>query len=272
MPTNLLEEVINMPKDIYLSIVIPAYNEAALLVSSIDRLKDALKQALPPLLKWEIIVCDNNSTDDTAALAKSAGAVVVHEPINQISRARNTGARAARGQWLLFLDADSYPSPALLQDIVQVSESAQYIGCGTTVIVEGGTLFNQLRMERLNPLFRILNIAGGVCLLCERQAFEQIGGFSLDLYAYEEFDFIRRLKKQGRTQGKSFTVLHQNPVVTSGRKGSLHPLTLFSMVASNIMAMLLYILRPVLPKSWRHWIGRRSLGFWYHGRNTNETK
>lgn len=261
-----------MHEDIYLSVVIPAYDEAAQLVSNLNRLKDALKKALTPSYKWEIIVCDNNSTDETAALAKTAGAIVVEEPINQISRARNTGASVAHGDWLLFLDADSYPTPALLKDLLRLSESAHYIGCGSTVKVADGTTFNRLRMERLNPIFRLLNIAGGVCLFCQREAFVQIGGFSLDLYAYEEFDFIRRLKQYGRQHRKRFTVLHRHPVITSGRKGELTTASLFRLISSNILALFLYAFRSMLPTSSKQWLGRRGLRFWYHDRNQDPTK
>ena len=246
--------------------VIPAFNEAEGLSFNLHRIKDALRQSFPPQLNWEIIVCDNNSTDKTTQFAEAAGVQVTFEPINQISRARNTGAVAANGEWLLFLDADSYPTPSLIVDIVQLTQTEQYIGCGTTINIEGGTLFNKLRMERLNPIFRLLNIAGGVCLLCEREAFEQIGGFSLDLYAYEEFDFIRRLKRYGKSQGKRFTVLHQHPVITSGRKGSLQLGSIWQMIASNILAMLLYVTRPILPTSWHQAIAKRGLGFWYKTR------
>ncbi len=261
-----------MQNDIYLSVVIPAFNEAHILVSNLDRINDALKKALPPQWAWEIIVCDNNSTDNTSQVAKDWGAIIVPEPQNQISRARNTGAKAAKGTWLLFLDADSYPTPSLVRDLVAVTESGDFVGCGTTVKVEAGTVFNRLRMERLNPIFRLLNIAGGVCLLCERTAFEQIEGFSLELYAYEEFDFIRRLKKYGRSIAKRFTVLHQNPIVTSGRKGELIPSSLFQMLTSNVLALLLYILRPLLPSSLIKTLGQKDLRFWYQERNKEETK
>ncbi|MEK6246435.1 MAG: glycosyltransferase family A protein, partial [Pseudomonadota bacterium] len=66
---------------------------------------------------WELIVCDNNSTDDTAGIARAAGARVVFEPHNQISRARNRGAAGAAGEWLVFVDADSSPSPGLFRDL-----------------------------------------------------------------------------------------------------------------------------------------------------------
>ncbi len=96
-----------------LSLLIPAYNEERLLPAVIDRVRacfDAVGFAA-----YEIVVCDNNSTDATADVARAKGARVVHEPHNQISRARNTAARGASGKWLVFLDADTLLPPELLR-------------------------------------------------------------------------------------------------------------------------------------------------------------
>src|SRR5690349_19341421 len=100
-----------------ISVVIPAYNEEKLLGETLEHINKA--RAVFDEFGWasELVVCDNNSTDRTAAIAKSAGATVIFERINQIGRARNTGAGAATGEWLIFVDADSHPSPALFRDV-----------------------------------------------------------------------------------------------------------------------------------------------------------
>src|SRR5262245_9621427 len=84
----------------------------------------------------ELIVCDNNSTDRTAAIAAAAGATVVFEPINQISRARNAGAARATGDWLVFVDADTHPSPELFADLARVIEDGRCLAGGSTVRVD----------------------------------------------------------------------------------------------------------------------------------------
>ena len=71
-----------------LSIIIPAYNEASGIERTLEKIKQALKEQRGDPFLWEIIVCDNNSSDQTAELASRAGAKVVFEPVNQISRAR----------------------------------------------------------------------------------------------------------------------------------------------------------------------------------------
>lgn len=247
-----------------LSIVIPAFNEEQFLKPTLEKLKAAIAENKPTDFSWEIIVCDNNSTDATANIARQFGAKVVFEPHNQIARARNRGAEAANGEWYLFLDADTYPPSTLLAETLKVIESEQYIGCGTTISVEGGTLFNKLRMERLNPLFRLFNWCGGAYLLCRAEAFHQLGGFSTGLYTYEEIDFVIRLKRLARSRQQRFTVLHQHPAKTSGRKAAYRNFEIVTLLASDFTAVFLFILYHLLPPKWYANIpSRKLLRYWY---------
>src|SRR5437773_6706124 len=75
-----------------ISIVIPAFNEERLIADTLQHIKAAAEVFRDRGWDTEIIVCDNNSKDKTAELARAAGAKVVFEPINQIARARNRGA------------------------------------------------------------------------------------------------------------------------------------------------------------------------------------
>ena len=247
-----------------LSIIIPAFNEAAILGHTLDRIEQALKAQETADLTWELIICDNNSTDQTAQIAKGKGAQVVFEPINQISRARNRGASVANGEWFLFIDADSYPTPELMADTVASIKDNKYVGCGTTVLVKGGALFNKLRMERLNPLFILFNWSGAAFLLCQAEAFRALEGFSTILYAYEEIDFVIRLKRYGRRQGLTFTVLYHHPVITSGRKGEYNVISLLRLFISNFAALILFILSYILPAKLTRWLSSKLLGYWYN--------
>jgi len=83
----------------FLSVVIPAFNEAELIGQTLGQIKYALSENYSGDFQWEIIVGNNNSSDGTSAIAAKAGAKVVFEPINQISRARNCGAGLARGEY-----------------------------------------------------------------------------------------------------------------------------------------------------------------------------
>jgi glycosyltransferase involved in cell wall biosynthesis len=165
----------------------------------------------------ELIVCDNNSTDRTAQIARAAGAKVVFEPANQISRARNAGAAAASGDWLLFVDADSSPSLQLFQDLIDLIEAKTAIGGGCTVTLPGVPLGIRAWVGLWNALSRTMSWAAGSFLFCEAAAFREAGGFSDELYAAEEIDLSRRLKRRGR-----FVILHRHPLLTSPRKAELY--------------------------------------------------
>ena len=94
------------------TLVIPAYNEAALLPSTLASVRQAMQACSHA---GELVVVDNNSSDDTAEVARAGGARVVFEAHNQISRARNAGAQASESEALVFLDADTRLPPGLLQ-------------------------------------------------------------------------------------------------------------------------------------------------------------
>src|SRR3970282_153937 len=97
----------------HLSIIIPAFNEERLIERCLQSIAASLAAMFTPSFTSEIIVVDNNSTDNTANLARQAGAQVVFEPVNQIGRARNAGAAVATGDWLLFLDGGRVLNPGL---------------------------------------------------------------------------------------------------------------------------------------------------------------
>ena len=171
---------------------------------------------------WELIVCDNNSSDRTAEIARAAGAKVVFEPHNQISRARNRGASAAAGEWLVFVDADSTPSRELFEDLRAAIDSGRVLGGGSTVVADSDALSFRIALGFWNTLSRSLHWAAGAFVFCRRDAFAGLGGFSEELYAAEELDLSSRLKKLARGQGKEFRILHRHPLLTSARKMHLY--------------------------------------------------
>jgi glycosyltransferase involved in cell wall biosynthesis len=204
-----------------LSVVVPAFNEERLLAASLQAIRDAAT-VFDQAGGWELIVCDNNSTDRTAEIARAAGATVVFEPHNQISRARNRGASAATGEWLLFVDADSTPSRALFGDLREAIQSGRVIGGGSTVAADEDVLSVRAALGIWNAMSRSLRWAAGAFVYCEAAAFRSIGGFSEELYASEELDLSQRLKRLARAQGREFRILHRHPLHTSARKLHLY--------------------------------------------------
>lgn len=198
------------------SVIIPAYNEEAYLPATLQYLKDAMADIK---LKGEIIVVDNNSSDATSRIAQQNGANVVFEPVNQISRARNSGARQARGKFLIFLDADTTISRELL--VTALEHLGGGLCCGGGVLVTAAGEFPAVArygMDLWNRLSMKLGLAAGCFVYCLRVAFQEIGGFSERVYASEEIWFSRKLRSWGGNRNMRFVVIDAYPVTTSMRK------------------------------------------------------
>jgi len=205
-----------------ISIVIPAFNEERLLGESLAQIKTAAAAFAKIGWEMELIVCDNNSTDRTAEIARAAGAAVVFEPVNQIARARNAGAAAATGDWLIFVDADSHPSAGLFSDVAGQILSGQCLAGGATIRLDEETFAAGFITFAWNRASRILKLLAGSFIFCEAAAFRKIGGFSHEFFAAEELELSRRLKKLARATGKRIVILHRHPLVTSARKMKLY--------------------------------------------------
>ncbi len=238
-----------------ISIVVPAYNEEKLLAASLRSMKASAKAFQARGWETELIVCDNNSTDRTAEVARAEGARVVFEPINQIARARNCGAHAATGEWLLFIDADSQPSPELFADVADAIESGKYIAGGATVRLDGWFPGMWLFVTLWNVTSRIKKWCAGSFIFCEAAAFCAIDGFSKELFVSEELDLSQRLNAFGKTRGKRMTILRRHPLLTSSRKVSLY----------GHRAHLKFLWKLILGRS-RVLRQRDQCAIWYDGR------
>ncbi len=205
-----------------LSVIIPAFNEEKLIGSTIVAIQNAFLANEAIGFDGEIIAVDNNSTDRTAELAEKAGATVVFESINQISRARNAGASNATGDWLLFVDADSEPSAALFADLMRLIIKGLHVGCGSVVWMEDLPLWGRMVMWIQARISVMFGWAAGSFLACRADAFREIGGFSEELFASEEVEFCDRLKVWGRKSNLRFVVLRKHPMKTSNRKMKLY--------------------------------------------------
>lgn len=171
-----------------ISVVVPTLNEEAYLPGL---LKSVAAQEPRPL---EVIVVDGGSTDRTVELAGSLGAKLVEEPSN-IAEARNIGARAAGGDYLLFLDADTVLPPGFMRALEQLGpvecaifrpEPLEPSFLGRLGCVLGWLL---CRLKVFNPCY-----AG---VLIRKDVFRAVGGFRPELAYNEDLDFLRRLVRAG---------------------------------------------------------------------------
>lgn len=209
-------------KALQVSIIIPAYNEARLLEQTLATIQRHRHVWDAAGFTTELIVCDNNSTDNTAAIATAHGAQVVFEPINQIARARNRGASIATGDWLLFIDADSLPSAELFTAVARAIRSGNCLAGGCTIRLQGQHRGAQLLTRAWNWLSRARRLLAGSFIFIEKSTFQSIGGFSEELFTGEELDLSRRLRPLERKTHRRIMILHQHPLLTSDRKMRLY--------------------------------------------------
>jgi glycosyltransferase involved in cell wall biosynthesis len=205
-----------------ISIIIPAYNEEKLLAGTLNEIASASAMFSQQSWEHELIVCDNNSTDRTAEIARKAGAIVVFEPVNQIGRARNRGAAEATGDWLLFIDADSHPSPALFGEMLTAIARRDCLAGGCTLTMPTADRGARWVVGIWNLYSRLSRSLAGSFIFCEANVFRELGGFSLALFASEEIEFSKRLRKRVRAAGKNVVILHRFPLLTSARKLHLY--------------------------------------------------
>lgn len=239
----------------HLSIVIPAFNEERLIERCLQSISASLAANFTPSITSEIIVVDNNSTDNTANLARQAGAQVVFEPINQIGRARNAGAAKATGDWLLFVDADSVLNPELLADILRLIEDGKSVGCGSTLHMQGLPWWANWTLQLWTGASILFRWAAGALVVCRSDAFRDVGGFNQELYAADEISLSEQLKQWGRQRGLQFIILTQHPLETSSRKVALYS---GREIAGQILRVLLHPRRTLQDK--------KQLSIWYDGR------
>ncbi len=180
-----------------LSVIIPAFNEEKYIERCVGSIARALEVHAARLADNEIIVTDNNSTDATAEVARRAGAKVVLEPVNHISRARNAGAAVATGEMLLFLHADTVLDPgwaaaaAAFMAATPQGDRAAYF---RFALDDPGPAAR--RLERL-VAWRCRALAlpyGDQGLLIHRTLYAAVGGFR-PLPLFEDVDMARRLTR-----------------------------------------------------------------------------
>lgn len=176
-----------------LSVVIPACNEERYLPATLEAIDAARAAAAMPV---EVIVVDNGSTDATADVAARAGAVVVREPLRNVARARNRGAAAAAGEWLVFVDADTIVPPSLFARIAAVA--GECIGGAANVRHSSNRLLVRLWLHGWRILGTLAGLAQGATQFCRREAFAAVGGYDESLWMGEDVDFYARLRRRGR--------------------------------------------------------------------------
>ena len=182
-----------MPK---VSVVIPAYNEA----TYIDRLLEALTKQ--DFKDFEVIVSDAQSNDGTDKVVdsfkKKLNLTFVEAPPKGPAFGRNQGAKLAKGQWVLFLDADDdIDDPDFIDILVRKAESKGWSTASAKMKFRNkGGLWVLYYYQKLLAHTR-RPVASGYCLLTRRSLFEESGGFNEKIKFGEDYEYVSRVGKFG---------------------------------------------------------------------------
>jgi len=239
-----------LPHKSMTSFIIPAHNEELELAATLDAIHSAASHIGQP---YEIIVVDDASTDTTPEIAYRAGATAIKIDRRQIAAARNAGGRAARGDHLFFVDADTRINRIHVMQALAALE-AGYAGGSARVTMDGVIpTWGRVLLHAFGTLYFGLNLGAGAFLFTTRRNFEAIGGFDEQYFAGEEVYFSLALKKLGR-----FKVLRE-PIVTSGRKLRMYPAKQF---LRNFFGVIVGGPRAVR--------SRAKLNLWYDGKREKQ--
>lgn len=191
-----------------ISVIIPALDEQDYIRYALDGLR---KQSMR---NFETIVVDGGSSDRTVSIAKSFANVITCRK-RGTGRARNMGARKATGNILLFIDADTKPSPKLLEtysgifscrDIVAATGPIYPIDSNNFWIRKGYE-FVSVFLVRLSILVGRPAIVGSNFAV-RASKFRAAGGFDESLMTYEDWALSNKIKKYGKVEYSKKAVVH----------------------------------------------------------------
>ena len=175
------------------SVIIPCFNAESFIKETID---SVLNQTH---LNCDVVVVDDGSTDNSASLVESykERVTLLKQSNSGESVARNNGAKAASGDFLLFLDADDYLHPESLERLLNSLESHDHaVACMQCAWFEGEkeNVFHTTKpKDSFFPYIFSANINPIHCWLISREFFLSLGGFMEGQHYFEDWDFWFRV-------------------------------------------------------------------------------
>lgn len=178
-----------------LTFIIPALNEAEHLPRTISAIRKTMGSQAP----YEIILCDNGSTDGTPELAEQMGCKVIQDRTATISRLRNLGARESQGEVLVFIDSDISLEEDWFHTLKFVlSEDGAYNSLTGSKYLPP----KQTKSFIINNWFALLpkteqNYINSGHLVAPKAIHEKIGGFNEEMRTGEDYEYCQRAKSFG---------------------------------------------------------------------------
>lgn len=194
-------------EDPVVSVVVPVYNDPDGIRTTLESL---VTQTVSPA-RYEVIVVDNGSTDDTRAVARSFSATYDHvrleieADVQGSYAARNRGIEAARGDVLAFVDADMSVDPDWLRRAISAMDEneADYLACAVHLFAPGDDeslagKYNRLTDLRVGRFVRERQFAPTCSLLVSRSLLDQVGSFDPRFRSSGDLEFGHRVDGAGR--------------------------------------------------------------------------
>ncbi len=192
-----------------LSIIIITKNEEKML----PRLLDSIK--CQDFNDYEIIVSDAKSTDKTRSIAKKYGCRIVEGGLP--SKGRNNGAKAARGDILLFLDADVILPPKFLLKNIKEFNKKNLVFATVDYIPLSHKIIDKILHHSYNAFARTIQYisphAARFCIFCKKNVFFKIGGFNENIRFAEDHALVSKYKGHGK-----FRILNSVPLLVDVRR------------------------------------------------------
>lgn len=197
------------------SIIVPAHNEEKEISKCLESIKAA---AAPYGEQAEIIVVLNRCTDRTEEIALAYGCTTIKNDDRNLAKIRNAGARAARGEILVTIDADTVMSSFMLAAAEKLLATGLFIGGGVTGKFDRMSIGITASVAALSvPIMLKYGLISIGIFWCRKADFDAIGGFNEGMLLAEDCDFARRLALYGLRNQKLFGTI-PFAMTTSSRK------------------------------------------------------
>lgn len=189
----------------FVSVVLPVYNDP----DGVETTLESLTSLHYPDECYEILVVDNDSTDETPQVIQSFAddhtnvSMLVERDVQSSYAARNRAVEVSRGDILAFIDADMHVEADWLEQIVDVlaESGADYIGCDVELYTPGERTaadhFDKLRGFDIERYINKLQFAPTCCLVVRREVFETVGSFDDRLVSSGDMEFGNRVADAG---------------------------------------------------------------------------
>lgn len=196
--------------ELLISVIIPTLNEEKYLEQTINSIKNQDYKG-----RYEIIVADGNSDDDTVRIARKNGARVILADKRGIAAGRNAGAKIAKGKILFFVDADTMLSFNTLSEVSKAFKNREVVGA-TCPIIPISCKASDFFIYWFYDQFAKATIGSnpqvaGMCCAYRKDSLEKVGGFDERFKTYEDIDFSKRISDIGQMVFVDSTVAMTSP-------------------------------------------------------------